>query len=246
MSGHSKWSTIKRKKEKMDAARGKIFTKLIKEITTAARLGGGDESANSRLRTAVAAAKAVNMPQMNIEKAIKKGTGDLPGVVYEEKIYEGYGPGGVAILIDTLTDNTNRTTAEVRHLFSKYNGNLGETGCVSWMFENKGLIAINHQDCDEDTLMDVVCDAGASDMTIEDDVYEIITSPEDFMNVKEVLDAKKIPVASAEIVKIPQTTVKVEGKTAEQVLKLMEALDDCDDVQKAHANFDIEISEIQE
>ena len=242
MSGHSKWSTIKRKKEKADAQRGKIFTKLIREIITAARMGGGDESANPRLRAAVMAAKAANMPHSNIDKAIKKGTGELPGIVYEEKSYEGYGPGGVAILIDTLTDNTNRTTSEVRHLLTKYNGNLGETGCVSWMFEKKGLIAVKHDDCDEDKLMEIALDAGAEDMTTEDDVFEIVSTPDRFNAVKEALDAESIPTISAEITMIPKTTVKVEGKQAENVLKLMEALEESDDVQQVNSNFDFDES----
>ena len=170
MSGHSKWSTIRRKKEKEDAKRGQIFTKIIREITTAARMGGGDEVTNPRLRSAIDAAKSANMPQSNIERAVKKGTGELPGVIYEEKIYEGYGPGGIAIMIDTLTDNTNRTTSEVRHLLTKYNGNLGETGCVSWMFDKKGLIVVNKDDIEEDKLMELILDAGAEDMSMEEDV----------------------------------------------------------------------------
>jgi len=246
MSGHSKWNTIKRKKEKADAQRGKIFTKLIREVITAARMGGGDESSNARLRTAILAAKAANMPHANIDKAIKKGTGELPGVVYEEKSYEGYGPGGVAILIDALTDNTNRTTSEVRHLLTKYNGNLGESGCVSWMFEKKGLIAVNRQACDEDKLMEIVLDSGAQDMTVEDDVYEILSDPNDFNAVKEALDAQNIPTVSAEITMIPKTTVKVAGKHTEQILKLMEALEESDDVQQVYSNFDIDESEGKE
>jgi YebC/PmpR family DNA-binding regulatory protein len=246
MSGHSKWSTIKRKKEKADAQRGKIFTKLIREIITAARMGGGDESSNSRLRTAILAAKAANMPHANIDKAIKKGTGELPGVVYEEKSYEGYGPGGVAILIDALTDNTNRTTSEVRHILTKYNGNLGESGCVYWMFEKKGLIAVNRQACDEDKLMEIVLESGAQDMTVEDDVYEIISDPNDFHKVKEALDAQGIPTVSAEITMIPKTTVKVAGKHTEQILRLMEALEESDDVQEVYSNFDIDESEGKE
>jgi YebC/PmpR family DNA-binding regulatory protein len=246
MSGHSKWSTIKRKKEKADAQRGKIFTKLIREIITAARAGGGDESANPRLRTAVLAAKAANMPHANIEKAIKKGTGELPGVVYEEKSYEGYGPGGVAILIDTLTDNTNRTTSEVRHLLTKYNGNLGESGCVAWMFEKKSLIAVKHEDCDEEGLMEIVLDAGAEDITSEEDVFEIIGPPDSFNTMKEALDAQAIPTVSAEITMIPKTTVKIEGKHADNVLKLMEALEESDDIQQVHSNFDIDEAEGKE
>jgi YebC/PmpR family DNA-binding regulatory protein len=242
MSGHSKWSTIKRKKEKADAERGKIFTKFIKEITTAARQGGGDENANPRLRSAILAAKAANMPQANIEKAIKKGTGELPGVVYEEKSYEGYGAGGVAILIDTLTDNTNRTTSDVRHLLTKYQGNLGETNCVSWMFEKKGLIAVKCEDCDEERLMDISIDAGAEDITMEEDVYEIVTPPDHFAQVKEALDSNQISTVSAEISMLPKTTVKVEGKQAEQVLKLLEALEDSDDIQQVYSNFDMDDS----
>lgn len=246
MSGHSKWSTIKRKKEKADAERGKIFTKLIREITTASRQGGGDENANPRLRTAILTAKTANMPQSNIEKAIKKGTGELPGVVYEEKTFEGYGPGGVAILIDTLSDNNNRTTSEVRHLLTKYNGNLGETGCVSWMFDKKGIITVNQDDCDEDKLMELVLDNGAEDMISEDDVFEIITSIENFAKVKESIDSNQVATVSAEISMIPKTTVKVEGKKVEQLLNLMEALEDSDDIQKVYSNFDIDASEIKE
>ena len=245
MSGHSKWSTIKRKKEKADAQRGKIFTKFIREITTAARLGGGDEDSNPRLRSAVIAAKSANMPASNIEKAIQKGTGELPGVVYEEKSYEGYGPGGVAILIDTLTDNTNRTTSEVRHLLTKYSGNLGEAGCVSWMFDKKGLIAIDRASCDEERLMDLILEAGAEDMTVEDDVYEILTDPDDFANVKEAIDEAQIPTQSAEITRIPKSTVKVEGNQAQQTLKLMEALEESDDIQQVYSNFDIDEKEAE-
>ena len=246
MSGHSKWSTIKRKKEKADAERGKVFTRLIREITTAARFGGGDETSNARLRTAVAAAKTANMPQANIERAIKKGTGELPGVVYEEKTYEGYGPGGVAVMIDTLTDNTNRTTSEIRHLLTKYQGNMGEAGCVSWLFEKKGLIAVQHQDCEEEKLMDTAIDAGAEDITVEEDVYEIVTLPENFTKVREALNDKQIPVVSAEITMIPKTTVKVEGKHVEQVVKLLEALEEIDDVQQVYSNFDIDEKDLKE
>ncbi len=246
MSGHSKWSTIKRKKEKADAERGKIFTKLIREIITAAREGGGDENMNPRLRTAVMTAKAANMPQANIERAIKKGTGELPGVVYEEKIYEGYGPGGVAILIETLTDNTNRTTSEIRHILTKYKGNLGESGCVAWMFEKKGSISVNRDACSEDRLMETVLEADAEDMAAADEDYEIVCAPENLGQVKEALDHHRIPTVSAEITMIPKTTVKVEGKEAEQILKLMEALEDSDDVQRVHANFDIEDLKVKE
>lgn len=239
MSGHSKWSTIKRKKGKADAARGKMFTRLIKEITTAAREGGGDENANPRLRTAIDAAKAANMPAANIEKAIKRGTGELPGVIYEEKTYEGYGPGGVAIIIETLTDNTNRTTADVRHLLSKYSGNLGETGCVAWMFEKKGVITVDAGASSEDALMEIVLEAGAEDLTAEDDEFEVISRPEDFDAVHAAIKNAGISVSDAEITMIPKNTVDVEGSQAEQVLKLMDALDDCDDVQKIHSNFNM-------
>jgi len=244
MSGHSKWSTIKHKKAKIDAERGKIFTKLIREITTAARQGGGDENANPRLRSALLAAKAANMPAANVERAVKKGTGELPGVVYEEKIYEGYGPGGVAVMIHTLTDNPNRTTSEVRHELMRHAGNMGESGCVSWMFENKGLILVNKKDCEEDRLMELALDAGADDMTAVEDAYEIVCPPSLFHKVKEALEARKIQVASSEITYVPKTSVKVEGKHAEQVLKLMEALEELDDVQNVYANFDIDAKDL--
>lgn len=243
MSGHSKWSTIKRKKAKVDAERGKVFTKLIKEITIAARHGGGDEDANPALRSAVLAAKAANMPASNIDRAIKKGTGELPGVVYEEKIYEGYGPGGVAIIIETLTDNNNRTTSEVRHALSKNNGNLGETGCVSWMFEKKGLITVNQTDSNEETLMEIVLEAGADDMTVEDEVFEIVTSPEGYNHVLAALEEKNIPINSSELTMLPKNTVKIEGSTADQVLRLMDMLEDNDDVQNVYANFDFDENE---
>jgi len=240
MSGHSKWSTIKRKKGKADAARGKLFTKLIKEITVAAREGGGDIESNPRLRTAVQTAKDNSMPNDNIDRAIKKGTGDLEGASYEDASYEGYGPGGVAVLVETLSDNKNRTVAEVRHLFSKYNGNLGENGCVAWMFDKIGLIQVEKERVPEDDLMEIVLEAGATDMTTEDDVYEITTPPETFESVRSALDAKSIPVMMAEVTKLPQTTVKLEGKQAEQMIKLYEAFDENEDVQKVYANFDID------
>ena len=244
MSGHSKWSTIKRKKGKKDAERGKIFTRLIKEITTAARQGGGDENANPRLRTAILAAKAVNMPSNNIDRAVKKGTGELPGVVYEEKSYEGYGPGGVAIMIDALTDNTNRTTSDVRHLLTKYGGSLGENGCVAWMFHKKGLITVSRDVTDEDTLMEITLEAGADDMTAEEDVYEIVTESETFNAVMAALDKEGIETASAEITMIPETTVKVEGSQAESIIKLMDALEDNEDVQQVYSNFDMDEKEL--
>jgi YebC/PmpR family DNA-binding regulatory protein len=243
MSGHSKWSTIKHKKEKIDAERGKVFTRLIREITTAARQGGGDELANPRLRTAVLAAKAANMSLANIDRAVKKGTGELPGVVYEEKTYEGYGPGGVAVLIETQTENTNRTTSDVRHLLSKHGGNLGEGGCVSWMFEKKGLFVVLVTACEEERLMELVLEAGGEDLSRVDDVFEIITPPEMFTQVKAALDGQSIPIESSEITMIPKTTIKVTGKQAEQNLRLMESLEEYDDVQHVYSNFDIDEEE---
>ena len=239
MSGHSKWATIKHKKAAVDARRGKVFTKLIRELTSAARMGGGDADSNPRLRTAVAAAKTANMPSDTIQRAIKKGTGELPGEVYEEITYEGYGAGGVAILVDVLTDNKNRTVAEIRHLFAKHGGNLGETGCVAWMFARKGLITLNTNQIDEDTLLELVLEAGGDDIKTEADVYEIVTAPEAFEDVRSALEQKALTLDVAEVTMMPQNTVPVEGKQAEQVLRLMEALDDQDDVRKAHANFDI-------
>jgi YebC/PmpR family DNA-binding regulatory protein len=243
MSGHSKWSTIKHKKEKIDAERGKVFTRLIREITTAARQGGGDELANPRLRTAVLAAKAANMPLTNIDRAVKKGTGELPGVVYEEKTYEGYGPGGVAVLIETQTENTNRTTSDVRHLLSKHGGNLGEGGCVSWMFEKKGLFVVLATACEEERLMELVLEAGGEDLSRVDDIFEIVTPPEMFTQVKAALDGQSIPIESSEITMIPKTTIKVTGKQAEQNLRLMESLEEYDDVQHVYSNFDIDEKE---
>ncbi len=239
MSGHSKWATIKHKKAAVDARRGKVFTKLIRELTSAARMGGGDADSNPRLRTAVAAAKTANMPSDTIQRAIKKGTGELPGEVYEEITYEGYGAGGVAILVDVLTDNKNRTVAEIRHLFAKHGGNLGETGCVAWMFARKGLITLHTNQIDEDTLLELVLEAGGDDIKTEADAYEIVTAPEAFEDVRSTLEQKGLTFDVAEVTMMPQNTVPVEGKQAEQVLRLMEALDDQDDVRKAHANFDI-------
>ncbi len=241
MSGHSKWSTIKRKKGKTDAERGKVFTKIIKEITVAARTGGGDAEGNPRLRTAILAAKEANMPQSNIERAIKKGTGELPGVTYEEITYEGYGPGGVAVLVEVTTDNKNRAVADIRHLFDRFGGNLGETGSVNWMFEKKGVITVEKSKVkNEDDLLMVVLDAGASDMISDAQNYEIQTPANTFDKVKQALEKNKIPTISAEISMVPQSTVKLEGKNAEQMIKLMEALEEHEDVQKVHANFDIE------
>ncbi|MCL6582575.1 MAG: YebC/PmpR family DNA-binding transcriptional regulator [bacterium] len=239
MSGHSKWSSIKHKKAALDAKKGKAFTAVIKEITVAARMGGGDPAGNPRLRAAIANAKAVNMPQENVIRAIKKGTGELPGVTYEEVTYEGYGPGGVAMILETMTDNKNRTVAEMRHIFSKHNGNLGESGCVAWMFDKKGLIVVDADKADEDKLMEIALNAGAEDMRRNDDVFEIITLPEDLHTVREEIEKQGIEIASAEVSRIPKTTVRLEGKSAEQMIKLMEQLEEHDDVQHVFANFDI-------
>ena len=241
MSGHSKWSTIKRKKGAIDAKRGKIFTKIIKEITLAARLGGGDVEGNSRLRQAVLLAKEENMPKDNIERAIKKGTGgDQGAAAFEEVTYEGYGPGGAAVLVEIMTDNKNRTVAEIRHIFSKHGGNLGENGCVSWMFSKKGSIVIDKKVIDEDTLMELALEAGAEDVKSEDGEYEVITDPASYEAVKKVLDAKGIKHLEARISMIPSNTVKLEANKAEQMLKMMEKLEDNDDVQNVYANFDID------
>lgn len=239
MSGHSKWSTIKHKKAAKDAKKGKIFTKLIKEITVAARMGGGDINANPRLRTAVLTARGNSMPNENIERAIKKGTGELEGVTYEEIQYEGYGPGGAAIIAQVLTDNKNRTVSEIRRLFTKHGGNMGETGCVSWMFDNKGLIAIEKSQVDEERLMGIVLEAGAEDVREEDEIFEVVTSPEAFAEVKDSLDHEKIAVASAQVTLMPKNTVDVDAKHVEQILKLTEELEDHDDVQSVSANFNI-------
>jgi YebC/PmpR family DNA-binding regulatory protein len=241
MSGHSKWSTIKRKKEKTDAQRGRMFTKVIKEITVAARDGGGDTEANPRLRSAIQAAKDVNMPAANIDKAVKRGTGELPGVTYEQVSYEGYGPGGVAILIETLTDNKNRTVADIRHILSKHNGSLGEVGCVGWMFDRRGMIFLNREKIDEEKLLMVSADAGALDVKLEGDSYEVTSSFEDFDKVKKALQDKNLEFEQAELTMIPQTNIKLEDKEAEQMLKLMEDLEDHEDVQKVYANFDIAV-----
>jgi len=239
MSGHSKWSSIKHKKGVTDARRGKIFTKLIKEITVAARMGGGDINSNPRLRTAVQAAKSENMPKDNIERAVKKGTGELEGVFYEECIYEGYGPGGAAVYIESVTDNKNRAVADIRHILNKAGGNLGSNGCVAWMFEKKGYIVVEDQSVDEDTLMEVAIDAGAEDVREDNGNYEIITAPKDFEAVKTAVDNASIPNIVAEITMFPQSTVNLQGKEAEQMLNLMEILEDCDDVQKVYTNADI-------
>ena len=239
MSGHSKWSSIKHKKAAKDARRGKLFTKLIKEITVAARMGGGDINANPRLRTAVITARANSMPGDNIERAIKKGTGELEGVTYEEIQYEGYGPGGAAILAQVLTDNKNRTVSEIRRLFTKHGGNLGETGCVAWMFNKKGMITVEKSQVDEDRLVGVVLDVGAEDVKEDEGIFEVVTAPEDFEKVKERLEREKIAIASAQVTMVPKNTVTVDGKHVESILKLTEELEDHDDVQSVSANFDI-------
>jgi YebC/PmpR family DNA-binding regulatory protein len=239
MSGHNKWSTIKHKKGAADAKRGKMFSKLIKEITIAARMGGGDIEGNPRLRTAVITARAANMPKDNIERAIKRGTGEIEGVNYEEITYEGYGPGGVAVLVEALTDNKNRTVAEIRHIFDKYSGNLGESGCVAWMFDKKGMIVLPKQSLTEDEVMELALEAGAQDVSTEGDTYEITTDLADFEIVRKAIETKGWKLELSEITMIPQTTVKLEGKKAEQMLKMMDALDDNEDLQRVFANFDI-------
>ncbi|MCE5334028.1 MAG: YebC/PmpR family DNA-binding transcriptional regulator [Desulfobacteraceae bacterium] len=240
MSGHSKWSTIRHKKGAADAKRGKAFTKIIKELMVAARMGGGNAEANPRLRAAVLAAKAENMPKDNIERAIKKGTGELEGVNYEEFSYEGYGPAGVAVLVDIMTDNRNRAASEIRHIFSRNGGNLGEAGCVAWMFSKKGSIVFDKSVAPEEELLELALEAGAEDVKDQEDQFEVITSPEDFATVKATFDEKGLKYELAEITMVPQTTVDIEDpKTAAQILRLMDALDDSDDVQQAYANFDI-------
>lgn len=239
MSGHSKWAGIKHKKAKVDAQRGRVFTKLIREITVAARVGGGDPAGNPRLRDAIDKAKAANMPHDNITRAIKKGTGELEGVSYEECVYEGYGPQGVAVLLDAVTDNRNRTTAEVRKLFSKFGGNLGEAGCVGWMFNKRGLIQVSAKGVDEERLLAMALEAGAEDVRSGEQAFEIVTDPKSFDAVKTALEQASFPVEQAEVTMVPQSTVRVEGKAAEQVLRLLDELEEHDDVQHVYANFDI-------
>jgi YebC/PmpR family DNA-binding regulatory protein len=246
MSGHSKWATTKHKKAAADAKRGKIFTKLIREITIASRIGGGDPDGNPRLRTAILKAKEQNMPADNIKKAIQRGTGELPGVNYEEAVYEGYGPGGVAMLVEITSDNKNRTVSEIRHIFSKNGGNMGEAGCVAWMFHKKGYITVEKAKADEEKLMTLALEAGAEDMRSDDEQnYEIISAPGDFEKVKKALADDKVEMPFAELTMIPQNYIRLEGKDAEQMLRLMEALEEHDDVQNVYANFDIP-SEIME
>jgi YebC/PmpR family DNA-binding regulatory protein len=241
VAGHSKWAQIKHKKASTDAKKGKIFTKIVKEIATAARLGGGDLSGNPRLRLAIEKAKGVNMPQDNIKKAIMKGTGELPGVSYEEFVYEGYGPSGVALMIEVMTDNRNRTLPEIRHIMSKNGGSLGETGCVSWIFDKKGYILINKNSASEDSLMTVALEVGAEDMKNDPQErnYEIVTLPADLNNVKSSLEESNIPIESAEVTMLPKNYVVLDESAAEQTLRLIDALEDHDDVQSVYANFDI-------
>jgi YebC/PmpR family DNA-binding regulatory protein len=239
MSGHSKWAQIKRKKGEKDAKRGQLFTKLIREITVAAREGGGDPAGNARLRLAVQTAKENNMPQDNIARAIKKGTGELEGVRYEEISYEGYAPGGVAMMIDSLTDNKNRTTAEVRHVLHKHGGNLGEAGCVSWIFDKKGVVFVPKSSCDEEKLLGVVLEAGAEDVRDEGDGFEVFSAAADLESVRQAMESAKIKYESAEIQRIPKTVVKLDGEDAKKIVKLMEGLEDLDDVQSVSANFDV-------
>ncbi len=240
MAGHSKWKQIKRKKAVADAKRGAAFTKLIREITIAAKQGGGDPAGNPRLRTAIDAAKAENMPMENIERAIKRGTGELEGVQYEEVTYEGYGPGGAAILIQATTDNANRTVAEIRHLFTRQGGNLGAAHAVAWMFDRKGQISVDATKADEDATLEAALDAGADDVTREGDAFLITTAPNQLVAVQERLAAKQLPVQSAELALIPKSTVKVEGSDAKRLLALIEALEELDDVAKVFSNFDID------
>ncbi len=240
MSGHSKWATIKRKKAVTDARRGKIFTQIIKEITVAAKLGGGNPEGNPRLRLAIDKAKESNMPADNIKRAVMKGTGELPGTVYEDVVYEAYGAGGVAMMIEAVTDNKTRTVSEMRHILERHHGKMAASGAVSFQFHKKGMITVPHNAIGEDDLMGIILEAGADDMKSEADVFTVITAPENFEAVKKAIDAKKIKVESAEIQMIAENTVKVEGKDAENVIKLMEALEEHDDVQKVHANFDID------
>lgn len=239
MSGHSKWATIKHKKAATDAKRGALFTKLTKEITASAKAGGGDMETNIRLRTAVTRARSMNMPNTNIDNALKKGTGEIPGIVYEEVAFDAYGPGGVALLIEGLTDNKNRTTAEIRNILSKKNGSLAGPGATSYLFSSKGVITVKVDAIGEDELMEIVLDAGADDLATEGDLYEIMTDPQAFLGVKEALEAKEIATESAEVTKLPSSTVKVEGNEAKQLLALMGVLEENEDVQDVYANFDI-------
>jgi YebC/PmpR family DNA-binding regulatory protein len=244
MSGHSKWASIKHKKAAADSKRGKIFTKIIRELAVAAKMGGGDPDTNPRLRKAIADSKAVNMPADNIKRAILKGTGQLEGVSYEEISYEGYGPGGVAIYVETLTDNKNRTVSELRHIFSRSGGNIGESGCVAWMFSRKGYIVVEQSSASEDNLLNIILEAGADDLSEDGSNYEIFTSPDSYEAVVDALKEHNIETAASNLGYIPQNYIKLEGKQAQQLLRLMEELEDHDDVQNVWANFDIDEEEI--
>lgn len=245
MSGHSKWHSIKHKKAAADAKRGKIFTRLIKEISVAARMGGGDVDANARLRGAVQAAKAANMPLDNIKRAIAKGTGELPGQAYEETSYEGYGPGGVAVFVEVMTDNRNRTVAEIRHLFTKHGGNLGESGSVQWMFEKKGYLSVSRTAASEEKLLEIVLEAGADDLQADGDWFSIYTPLENFEAVRQAVEAAGLPIEECSLTMIPQNEIRIEGKTASQMMNLMESLEDHDDVQHVYANFDVDEAELE-
>lgn len=245
MSGHSKWANIKHTKAKKDAERGNLFSKLAREIIVAARQGGGNPEANSRLRLAIERAREANMPADNIARLIKRGTGELEGVTYEELTYEGYGPGGVAIMVEAVTDNRNRTTGELRYIFSRHGGSLGETGCVNWMFRRRGYISLDRRVGDEDTVLSVALEAGAEDFQSDEESYEVITAPEDLERVKAALEEKGLRAEVAEVTMIPQSTVRVAGKEAEQVLRLMDALSDHDDVQRVFSNFDMAADEMR-
>lgn len=247
MSGHSKWKTIKHKKEKEDAKRGTMFTKLIRELTVAAKEGGGDPTMNSKLRTAMENAKNCGMPKDHVEKAIKRGTGELPGVMYEPVSYEGYAPGGAAILVEVLTDNKNRTTAEVRHIFAKYGGNLGQNGCVAWMFEEKGIVYVDKSETNEEKLVNLCIELEGEDVGTDDETaFYMTTRPDKFEDLKKALDENKIKYKKAEITKLPKTTIKVEKKEAKQALQIMDLLEEHEDVQKVYANFDIPDELLQE
>ncbi len=246
MSGHSKWSTIKRKKAANDSKRGKIFTRLLREVTVAARLGGGDPDGNPRLRAAMQDARSNNVPGDNIERAIKKGTGELEGVTFEEISYEGYGPGGVAILVETMTDNKNRTVSEVRHLFSKHGGNLGENGCVNWMFEKHGYFLVDSEEMSEEEFMELALELEVDDIATDKGGYEMFTSPSDYHAVKEALAERQVPLESAELAMLPQNHVEVPREKVPQVLRIVEALEDLDDVQNVWSNVDIDESALAE
>ena len=245
MSGHSKWASIKHKKAATDAKRGRMFTKLIREISVASRTGGGDSDSNPRLRTAITAAKGINMPADNIKRAIKKGTGELPGVAFEEAVFEGYGPGGVALMLEVTTDNRNRTISEIRHILSRNGGSMGENGCVSWMFNKKGYIVVSREGADEETLMNLVLEAGADDMSEEGGNWEILSTPKSYPQVLEAVKGADFSVETSEVSMIPQTLVIISGKPAHSMLKLMEELEDHEDVQHVYANFDIDEAEMQ-